>query len=480
MATSETASTTTTNSPKTLFDKIWEDHLIRDYGDSFGLVFVDRQVLQELGAPWFDPLKKRGIKVPYPRYNFAVSDHSPQTLFPGRRAQELRLTSWTRAMRERTAEYGITHFDIDSPYQGISSVVAGELGIALPGATVTVYDSHGCTLGATGAAAWASGAGEVTQTLATQTALMRKPPTMRINIEGRPGPGVTAKDVLLHVVRKVGAGNAAGHAVELAGSAIRAMSMEERFTACNLGVELGSRTVQVAPDETTFEYLKGRKYAPVGANWDLAVKDWRALPSDEGARFDREATVNVEGIGPQISWGISPGDVIGIGERLPDPRNATSTQERARIEGALQYTGLSADAVFEGTPIDFVFIGSCANNRISDLRLAAGLAKGRNVARNVVAWVIPGSQLIKNQAEEEGLDEVFRRAGFNWGEPGCSMCGGQGNGFTEILKPGMRAVSTISRNFPNRQGRGSITHLASPAMAVAAAVTGRITDVRKL
>ena len=471
---------THTSAPRTLFDKIWEDHLIRDYGDGFGLVFVDRQVLQELGAPWFDPLKKRGLKVPYPRYNFAVSDHSPQTLFAGRRSQELRVTSWTRAMRERTEEHGITHFDIDSPNQGISSIVAGELGIALPGATVTVYDSHGCTLGATGAAAWASGAGEVTQTLATQTSLMRKPPTMRINIEGKPGAGVSAKDVLLHVIRKVGAGSAAGHAVELAGSAIRAMTMEERFTACNLGVELGSRTVQVAPDETTFEYLKGRKYAPTGANWDAAVNDWRALPSDAGAKFDREATVDVSGLEPQISWGISPGDVIGISERVPDPRNAASAQERSRIEGALSYTGLKAGAPFEGTPIDFVFIGSCANNRISDLRLAAGLAKGRKVAGSVVAWVIPGSQLIKKQAEDEGLDEVFRTAGFNWGEPGCSMCGGQGNGFTEILKPGMRAVSTISRNFPNRQGRGSITHLASPAMAVAAAVAGCITDVRKI
>ena len=466
--------------PKTLFDKIWEEHLIRSYGDGFGLVFVDRQVLQELGAPWFDPLKKRGIKVPYPRYNFAVSDHSPQTLFAGKRAQELRVTSWTRAMRERTEEHGITHFDIDTPYQGISSVVAGELGIALPGATVTVYDSHGCTLGATGAAAWASGAGEVTQTLATQTAFMRKPPTMRVNVEGQAGAGVTAKDIMLYVVRRVGAGNAAGHAVELAGSAIRAMSMEERFTSCNLGVELGSRTVQVAPDETTFEYLKGRKYAPSDAHWDAAVADWRMLPSDPGAVFDREATVNVDGLEPQISWGISPGDVIGISEHVPDPGHASSAQERARIEGALRYTRLNAGAPFEGTPVDFVFIGSCANNRISDLRVAANIARGRKVAGNVVAWVIPGSQLIKKQAEEEGLDEIFRAAGFNFGEPGCSMCGGQGNGFTEILKPGMRAVSTISRNFPNRQGRGSITHLASPAMAVAAAVTGRITDVRKL
>jgi 3-isopropylmalate/(R)-2-methylmalate dehydratase large subunit len=236
----------------------------------------------------------------------------------------------------------------------------------------------------------------------------------------------------------------------------------------------------VAPDETTFEYLKGRKYAPSGANWDAAVKDWRTMVSDEGAKFDREATVDVSGLEPQISWGISPGDVIGISERVPDPQKAGSAQERARIEGALEYTNLKAGAAFEGTPIDFVFIGSCANNRISDLRLAAGLAKGRKVAGGVTAWVIPGSQLIKKQAEEEGLDEVFRSAGFNWGEPGCSMCGGQGNGFTEILKPGMRAVSTISRNFPNRQGRGSITHLASPAMAVAAAVTGRVTDVRKL
>ena len=383
-------------------------------------------------------------------------------------------------MREKAIKYGFTHFDVDHAAQGISSVTAPEIGLVLPGMTFTVLDSHSCTVGALGAAAWASCAGDVLHTLATQTSILKKPPLMRINLEGHPGNGITPKDMMLPVLRQLGIAGAAGFAVEFAGAVIRAMPMEGRFTVCNVGVELGSRFVMIAPDDTTIDYLKGRSYAPGPQHWDAAVRDWMTLASDADARFEREVTIDVTGIAPQITWGTSPQDVIGIGERIPDPAAERDPQRRAQIEASLAYTDLQAGAAIEGTPVDFVFIGSCANNRISDLRLAAAVAKGRKVAENVTAWVIPGSQMVKAQAESEGLDAVFRAAGFNWGEPGCSMCGGQGNGFTEILKPRMRAVSTINRNFPNRQGPKSITHLASPAMAAAVAVCGRIVDVRKI
>jgi len=464
---------------KTLFDKIWDAHLVHDLGDGFGLIFVDRQLLTELATPQFDQLEQRGLPLLYPECTFAVSDHTVPTLRSGAQASE-RATSWTRAMREKAEKFAFTHFDVDSKMQGISSVVAPEIGLVLPGTTFTVLDSHSCTVGALGAAAWASCAGDVLHTLATQTSILRKPPLMRINLSGRPGNGVTAKDMLLSVIRQLGIAGAAGFAVEFAGPAIRAMPMEGRFTVCNMAVELGARFAMIAPDETTIEYLKGRPYAPGPAHWDAAVRDWLALASDPDARFDREVDIDVSGLEPQITWGASPQDVISVGERIPDPSREADPQRRAQIEAALAYTDLQPGAALAGTPIDFVFIGSCANNRISDLRQAAAIARGRKVADTVVAWVIPGSQNVKAQAETEGLDAIFLAAGFHWGEPGCSMCGGQGNGFTEILKPRMRAVSTINRNFPNRQGPNSITHLASPAMAAAAAVSGRIVDVRKL
>lgn len=465
---------------RTLFEKIWDDHLVQDLGDGFGLIFVDRQLLTELATPQFDQLQQRGLPLLHPECTFAVSDHTLATLRVPADRTAPRGNSWTRAMREKAQKFGLTHFDVDSDTQGISSVVAPEIGLVLPGSTFTVLDSHSCTVGALGAAAWASCAGDVLHTLATQTSILKKPPLMRINLQGGPGNGIAAKDIMLHVIRQLGIAGAAGFAVEFAGPVIRDMPMEGRFTVCNLAVELGSRFVLVGPDETTIDYLKGRRYAPGPAHWDAAVRDWMALASDADARFDREVTMDVTAVEPQISWGASPQDVISIGERIPDPAKETDPQRRAQIAAACAYTGVEPGGAIEGMPIDFVFIGSCANNRISDLRQAAAIARGRKVADNVVAWVIPGSQNVKSQAEAEGLDAIFHAAGFNWGEPGCSMCGGQGNGFSEILKPRMRAVSTINRNFPNRQGPNSITHLASPAMAAAAAVSGRIVDVRKI
>lgn len=465
---------------KTLFEKIWDSHLVDDLGDGFGLIFVDCQLLTELAAPQFDQLKRRGLTLLHPECTFAVSDHTVPTLLADGAAPAHRANSWTRAMREKAKEFAFTHFDVDSRIQGISSVVAPEIALALPGTTFTVLDSHSCTVGALGAAAWASCAGDVLHTLATQTSILKKPPLMRIELTGKPGIGVTPKDIMLSVIRRLGIAGAAGFAVEFAGPVIRDMSMEGRFTVCNLAVESGARFAMIAPDDVTFDYLKGRAYAPRPEQWEDAIRVWRQLVSDHDAHFDREVGIDITEVEPHVTWGSSPQDTIGIGERVPDPAEESDLQRRAQIETSLEYTALRPGAALAGTPIDFVFIGSCANNRISDLRAAAAVARGRKVAEGVTAWVIPGSQTVKAQAEAEGLDAVFRAAGFNWGEPGCSMCGGQGNGFTEILKPRMRAISTINRNFPNRQGPNSITHLASPAMAAAAAVCGHIVDVRTL
>ena len=465
---------------KTLFDKIWARHLVRDLGDGFGLIFVDRQLLTDLSTPQFDQLEQRGLPLRHPGGTFAISDHTVVTQRPVAERTASRANSWTRAMRAKSEMHGFTHFDVDHKSQGISSVVAPEIGLVHPGMTFTVLDSHSCTAGAFGAAAWASCAGDVLHTLATQTSILKKPRQIRITLKGHPGNGITPKDIMLHVIRQLGIAGAAACAVEFDGPAIRAMPMEGRFTVCNMAVELGSRFALIAPDETTFDYIKGRPYAPAADLWEAALDDWRGLFSDPEAKFDDERSIDITNVEPQISWGTSPQDVIGIGERIPDPAAESDPQRRDQIEAALAYTGLQAGVPIEGTPVDFVFIGSCANNRISDLRLAANIAKGRKVAGNLVAWVIPGSQSVKAQAEAEGLATIFTDAGFNWGEPGCSMCGGQGNGFTEILKPRVRAVSTINRNFPNRQGPKSITHLTSPPMAAAVAVSGCIVDVRKI
>jgi 3-isopropylmalate/(R)-2-methylmalate dehydratase large subunit len=464
----------------TLFDKIWERHLVHDLGDDFGLIFVDRQLLTDLSTPQFDQLEQRGLPLRHPAGTFAISDHTIATQRPSAERASSRANSWTRAMRAKSEQHGFTHFDVDHKFQGISSVAAPEIGLVHPGMTFTVLDSHSCTAGALGAMAWASCAGDVLHTLATQTSILKKPQQVRITLEGTPGRGITPKDIMLHVIRRLGIAGCAACAVEFGGPVIRAMPMEGRFTVCNMAVELGSRFAMIAPDQITFDYLKDRPYAPAPGLWDAALADWTALASDLDATFDKEHTIDVSAVEPQISWGTSPQDVIGIGERIPDPAAEGDPQRRAQIEAALAYTGLQGGKPIAGTPVDFVFIGSCANNRISDLRLAADVARGRKVAGNLVAWVIPGSQQVKAQAEAEGLDAVFTAAGFNWGEPGCSMCGGQGNGFTEILKPRIRAVSTINRNFPNRQGPKSITHLASPPMAAAVAVTGHIVDVRRI
>jgi len=465
---------------KTLFEKIWDRHVVSDLGDGFALVFVDRHMIPEVAAGQIQNLEKQGLALKYPQYTFAVSDHTVPALWAALANPTDRENDYTKSMKAVAAEFGFHHFDVDTPDQGISHIVAAEQGLALPGTTLACVDSHVCTVGALGGISWAFGASEVFHVLATQTSVLRKPPTMRLSLEGSPDNTITPKDIILYLIGQIGAAGALGCAVEFAGPVIRNMPMEGRFTVCNMAVEMGAAYATIQPDDTTVDYIKGRRYAPAGADWHRAVADWRTLESDDGARFDREIRFDLSNVGPQVSWGISPQDVISIDDVVPDPAEESDGQKRRAMQTGLDHTGLAPGAPIEGTPIDWVFIGSCSNNRISDLRAAAKIVEGRTVADNVTAWVVPGSLPIRAQAEAEGLDRIFAAAGFNWGWPGCSMCGGQGNGFTERLGPGIRAVSTINRNLPGRQGPGSITHLVSPPMAAAAAVTGRITDVRKL
>jgi len=465
---------------RTLFEKIWDRHVVSDLGDGFALVFVDRHVIPEVAFAQVRKLIDQGVELKYPQYTFGVSDHTVPALWAALENPGDRQNAYTRGMKAAAAELGFHHFDVDTPDQGISHIVAAEQGIALPGTTLACVDSHVCTVGALGGISWAFGASEIFHVLATQTSVLRKPPTMRITLAGTPDEAVTPKDIILYLIGQIGAAGGLGHGVELAGPVIRNMPMEGRFTVCNMAVEMGAAFAVIQPDDITFDYIKGRRFAPAGAEWDAAVADWRTLATEDDAGFDDEVTVDFTDIGPQVSWGISPQDVISVDDVVPDPAHESDPQKRRAMQAGLDHTGLVPGARIAGTPIDWVFIGSCNNNRISDLRAAARIADGRKVADGVTAWVVPGSLHIRAEAEAEGLDRIFLEAGFNWGWPGCSMCGGQGNGFTERLKPGIRAISTINRNLPGRQGAGSITHLASPPMAAAAAITGRITDVRKL
>jgi 3-isopropylmalate/(R)-2-methylmalate dehydratase large subunit len=454
--------------PATLFEKLWSRHVVADLGDGFALLYVDRHLLNDLAAGAFPILAGRGLNVRRPDLTFGTPDHTVATLAPGgpsRDDENPYVLNFCRAART----HGIRLFDLGEPEHGIIHVIAAELGLALPGASVACGDSHTCTLGALGALAWGIGQTELVHVLATQTSVQRKPKSMLVRLEGVLSPHVEPKDVILHVIGRLGVAGAAGHALEFGGTAIERMPMDGRFTVCNMAVELGARFGLIAPDATTLAYLHERAFAPRAGAWDAALADWAALASDAGAAFDADATFDVSAIAPQISWGTSPDQVIAVDGAIPpdsDPR-------------ALAYVGLEAGAPIAGTPVDMVFIGSCTNGRLTDLRRAANVARGRKVANGVTAWVVPGSQAVKAQAEREGLDRVFAAAGFTWGSPGCSMCAGAGDRMREIAAPQTRIVSTTNRNFIGRQGPGARTHLASAAMAAAAAVTGRICDVRE-
>jgi 3-isopropylmalate/(R)-2-methylmalate dehydratase large subunit len=463
--------------PQTLFDKIWDSHLVARRADGRDLIYIDRHVLHELHAPHaFEKLAKADRGVRRPDLTFSMQDHTIATK-PGRNdTTNPDGAPFLRAMREGSRRHGIRIFDLGDPEQGISHVVAPELGMVLPGATHAVPDSHACTVGGLGALAFGVGTTELEHVLATQVLATRRPKRMRIRLDGRLADQVGAKDVALRIIAEIGVDGARGHAVEYAGAVPRAMAIESRLTLCNLAIEMGARSGFVAPDDTTFAWIAGRPWAPQGALWDTALASWQSLFSDDEAQFERDIAIDCENLEPQITWGTDPSQTIAVTGRVPDPAGVPSDR-RAAIKHALDYMGLAPGTPIAGLPVNRVFIGSCTNARLPDLVAAAAVARGRRVADGVVAMVVPGSSTVKRQAEAAGLDRVFRDAGFFWGASGCSMCTG-GNG--DRGEAGERCVSTTNRNFEHRQGPGVRTHLVGPAMAAAAAVTGRIVDVRRL
>jgi 3-isopropylmalate/(R)-2-methylmalate dehydratase large subunit len=463
-------------SAKTLFDKIWDAHVVQTLADGWVLLHIDRHLLHDLsGTAGLRELRERGLPVRNPQLAFATPDHAVSSA-PGRTGETFaggaRLYN---GLRQLTADTGIRLFDLGQPGQGIVHVVGPELGIVQPGLTVICGDSHTCTNGALGAVAFGVGSSELTHALATQTLMLRKPKTMRITFHGMPRAGVTAKDMALHMVGRLGAGAGTGYAVEYAGTAVEALDIEQRMTLCNLSIELGARIGMIAPDTKTVAYLRGRQFAPDDVKMEQAIAYWRTLPTEAGAQFDREESIDASTIAPTITWGTSPEHAMAIDACVPDPDAGIDDAQKAAFQSALDYMGLEAGAPIAGTRIDRVFIGSCTNSRLSDLREAAHAIRGRKVAPHVVAWVVAGSENIKRTAEQEGLHRLFLQAGFAWREPGCSMCVAA-NG--EQAAPGERVISTSNRNFVGRQGPGARTHLASPAVAVAAALAGVITDPR--
>ncbi len=464
--------------PRALFDKIWDSHVVVDLGDDTALLHIDRHIMHDLsGGRGLRRVAEQGYSVRNPELTFASPDHAVSSM-PGRTGDTTPLSAQhTKTLREEVKKHGIKLFDLGEDGQGIVHVIGPELGISQPGMTIVCGDSHTCTHGALGAVAWGIGTSELVSVLATQLLQQRRPKRMRITFEGELSQWVRPKDMILHIIGKLGAAAGTGYAVEYAGPAIHAMSMEGRLTLCNLSIEMGARFGLIAPDDTTITYLKDRPYAPTKEHWESAVAHWQSLSSDPGAIFDREETIDVSEISPQITWGTSPQDVVGIDGYIPDPSTLADEVRRREVAAALEYMGLEHGRPIAGTKVDHVFIGSCANSRIEDLRDAAEVVRGRSVSPNLTAWIVPGSVRVKEQAEAEGLDRLFLDAGFEWREPGCSQCAAA-NG--EYVQPGQRCVSTSNRNFVGRQGPGARTHLASPAMAAAAAIAGAIADVRQL
>ena len=467
-----------TNTPRTLFEKVWHQHLVAEPAGEPTLLYIDLHLIHEVTSPQaFDGLRMTGRKLRRPDRTLATVDHNVPTTSIADRLHIVDQVSsrQVEALRKNCAEFGVEFYDVQSPNQGIVHIIGPELGFTKPGMTIVCGDSHTSTHGAFGALAFGIGTSEVEHVMATQTLPQDKPQTFRINVEGGLLTGVTAKDIVLHIIGEIGTAGATGHVVEYAGSAIRALSMEGRMTICNMSIEAGARAGMIAPDTTTFAYLKGRRYSPTGFAWEQAVAHWSTLASDPGAKFDRELNLNAADITPTVSWGTSPGMVTGVKSTVPlaDP-NASEADKKA-FERALEYMGLEPGTPIEDIQIDAAFLGSCTNARIEDLRAAAQVVRGYHVATTVRAMVVPGSQAVKAQAEQEGLDRVFKDAGFDWREPGCSMCLAMN---PDILSPGERCASTSNRNFEGRQGRGGRTHLVSPQMAAAAAIAGHFTDIR--
>lgn len=463
---------------ETLFDKIWRRHVVRELEDDAVLIHIDRHIIHECtsGAA-FASLAKAGRKTRRPDLTYAVIDHILSTQ-PGRRWDTFEgAKEFVSLLRKNTAEHGIGLIDVEDPRQGIEHVIAAELGISLPGTTLVCGDSHTATCGATGCLAIGIGTSEVAHVLATQTLVQRRPKRMRVSFIGQLHAGVHSKDMILALIGKVGIAAGTGHAVEYAGSAVRALAMDARQTICNMSIEFGARSGMIAPDDSTIAHLEGRPFSPAGALWDEAVAYWRTLRSDDDAVFDREVEIDCAAIAPQVTWGTTPGDVVGVGDRIPDPSAITDPRRRQAMERAIGYMGLQPRDALEGLKIDVAFIGSCTNSRLADLEAAARVVRGRKVAPHVRALVAPGSATVKREAEAKGLDKIFTDAGFEWRESGCSMCVAINDDF---VAPDHRCISTSNRNFENRQGPRSRTHLASPATVAASAVSGTIADVRKL
>ncbi|KXV34902.1 isopropylmalate isomerase [Gluconobacter japonicus] len=466
------------SSPRTLFDKIWADHVVDRLEDGTCILYIDRHLVHEVTSPQaFEGLRMAGRRLRRPDATVAVVDHNVPTSDRSQPIEEPESRLQIETLEKNVAEFGVPYFPLRSASQGIVHVVGPEQGISLPGMTIVCGDSHTSTHGALGALAFGIGTSEVEHVMATQTLLQKPAKNMRVSVEGKVGSGVTAKDIMLAIIGKIGTAGGTGHVIEFAGSAIRDLDMAGRMTLCNMSIEGGAKAGLIAPDETTFAYVKGRPFAPKDEAFEQACAYWRTLASDEGAHFDTEVTLKAEDIVPSVTWGNSPQDVLPIDGVVPSPSDFKDPAQAAQVQRALDYMGLTAGQKIAGTPVDVVFIGSCTNSRLEDLRAAAEVVRGRHVAKNVRAMIVPGSGLVKEAAEAEGLDKIFLDAGFEWREAGCSMCLGMN---PDRLTPGQRCASTSNRNFEGRQGPGGRTHLCSPSMAAAAAVTGTLCDVRGL
>jgi 3-isopropylmalate/(R)-2-methylmalate dehydratase large subunit len=466
------------SAPKTLFDKIWNAHLVHQQEDGTCLIYIDRHLVHEVTSPQaFEGLRNTGRAVRAPNRTLAVADHNIPTTDRSVGIEDEESRIQVEALEKNAADFGVPYFAMDDIRQGIVHVIGPEQGFTLPGMTIVCGDSHTATHRAFGALAFGIGTSEVEHVLATQTLIQKPAKNMRITVDGTLADSVTAKDVILAIIGKIGTAGGTGHVIEFAGSVIRGFSMEGRMTVCNMAIEAGARAGMIAPDQTTYDYLADRPMTPKGDHWDRAVAYWQTLPSDAGAVYDVEITLAAEDIAPTVTWGTSPEDALAITDAVPNPDKEKDANKRAKMERAIAYMGLTPGQKLTNIKVDTVFIGSCTNSRIEDLRAAAALAEGRKVADGMRALVVPGSGLVKEQAEAEGLDKIFIDAGFEWREPGCSMCLAMN---ADKLAEGERCASTSNRNFEGRQGRGGRTHLVSPQMAVAAALSGHLADVRNI
>ena len=463
---------------KTLYQKVFEAHVVYEAAGETPIIYIDRHLVHEVTSPQaFDGLREKGRKVRRTDRTWATMDHNVSTTSNDINASGEMARVQMQTLMKNTEDFGVPLYGLNHKWQGIVHVMGPEIGLTLPGTTIVCGDSHTATHGAFGALAFGIGTSEVEHVLATQTLKQGRAKTMKIEVTGKVGPGVTAKDIVLAIIGKTGTAGGTGYVVEFCGTAIQALTMEERMTVCNMAIELGAKAGMVAADQTTFDYLKGRPFAPKGADWDAAVEYWSTLKTDAGAKFDAELVLDGAAIEPQVTWGTNPGQVISINTPIPAPEDFADPVARSSAQKALEYMALTAGQKLSDVKIDKAFIGSCTNGRIEDIRAAAAVAKGRKVAPGVQALVVPGSQQVKAQAEAEGLDKILTEAGFEWRLPGCSMCLAMNN---DRLEPGERCAATSNRNFEGRQGRGGRTHLVSPAMAAAAAIAGHFVDVREL